>query len=99
VGGWPRISTAVAALRARAAAEGAGFFFLDAGDEFTGTLWDVVYRGQSVLPQLMNRVKPDLMVSRCQWCAHSQIVCVCVCVCVCLVCRRVKHGGNSGRGG
>lgn len=33
VGGWPRISSMVNALRLQAAKEGAAFFFLDAGDE------------------------------------------------------------------
>lgn len=62
VGGWPRISTAVKSLRLQAAREGAGFFFLDAGDEFTGTLWDAVYQGNTVAPLLLNNVKPDVMV-------------------------------------
>lgn len=63
VGGWPRISTAIKSLRLQAAKEGAGFFFLDAGDEFTGTMWDAVYQGQTVGPLLINKVKPDVMVS------------------------------------
>jgi 2',3'-cyclic-nucleotide 2'-phosphodiesterase (5'-nucleotidase family) len=65
VGGWPRISTAVKSLRRQAQQEGAAFWLLDAGDEFTGTMWDAVYSGQTVLPQLMNLVKPDAMVSVC----------------------------------
>jgi len=63
VGGWPRISTAVKSLRLQAQRENAAFFFLDAGDEFTGTMWDAVYQGQTVAPLLLNMVKPDAMVS------------------------------------
>lgn len=63
VGGWPRISSAVKSLRLQAQKEGAAFFFLDAGDEFTGTMWDAVYQGQTVAPLLLNKVKPDVMVS------------------------------------
>lgn len=62
VGGWPRISSAVKSLRLQAQKEGAAFFFLDAGDEFTGTMWDAVYQGQTVAPLLLNKVKPDVMV-------------------------------------
>lgn len=62
VGGWPRISSAVKSLRLQAEKEGAAFFFLHAGDEFTGTMWDAVYQGQTVAPLLMNKVKPDVMV-------------------------------------
>lgn len=62
VGGWPRISTAVKSLRLQAQKENAAFFFLDAGDEFTGTMWDAVYQGQTVAPVLLNMVKPDAMV-------------------------------------
>lgn len=61
VGGWPRISSAVKSLRLQAQKEGAAFFFLDAGDEFTGTMWDAVYQGQTVAPLLLNKVKPDVM--------------------------------------
>lgn len=63
VGGWPRISSAVKSLRLQAQKEGSAFFFLDAGDEFTGTMWDAVYQGQTVAPLLLNKVKPDVMVS------------------------------------
>jgi 2',3'-cyclic-nucleotide 2'-phosphodiesterase (5'-nucleotidase family) len=74
VGGWPRISTAVKSLRLQAAKENppAAFFFLDAGDEFTGTMWDAVYQGQTVTPSLLNKVKPDVMVS-----LHARY-CICI---------------------
>lgn len=62
VGGWARISSAVKSLRLQARKEGAAFFFLDAGDEFTGTMWDVVYQGQTVAPRILNMVAPDAMV-------------------------------------
>lgn len=63
VGGWARISTEVKSLRRQAAREGAAFWFLDAGDEFTGSLWDVVYQGQ-ITPLMQKKVKQDAMVGR-----------------------------------
>lgn len=65
MGGWPRVSTAVNSLRLQAQKEGAAFLFLHAGDEFTGTMWDAVYQGQTVAPQLLNMVKPNAMVRQC----------------------------------
>jgi hypothetical protein len=35
----------------------------DIGDEFDGTLWDIVYKGQATA-KLQNMVKPDAMVRR-----------------------------------
>uniref|UniRef100_A0A383W8U0 5'-Nucleotidase C-terminal domain-containing protein n=1 Tax=Tetradesmus obliquus TaxID=3088 RepID=A0A383W8U0_TETOB len=61
VGGWPRISTEIKALRLQAAREGAAFWFLDAGDEFTGSLWDVTYKG-AVTPYVQKAVGQDAMV-------------------------------------
>ncbi|KAF6254137.1 Metallo-dependent phosphatase-like protein [Scenedesmus sp. NREL 46B-D3] len=61
VGGWPRISSEIKALRKQAAREGAAFWFLDAGDEFTGSLWDVTYRG-AVTPYVQKTVGQDAMV-------------------------------------
>lgn len=60
VGGWARISTAVNAARKRAADQKAGFLFLDAGDEFDGSLWDVVAPGYAT-SVMQNIVKPDAM--------------------------------------
>lgn len=60
VGGWGRIATAVRAARQQAAKQNAGFLFLDAGDEFDGSLWDVVYKG-AASAVMQNLVKPDAM--------------------------------------
>jgi len=35
---------------------------LTPGDQFTGSLWDIVYKGQ-VTPLVQNKVKVDVMVS------------------------------------
>ena len=61
VGGWARIGAAVGTARRQAAREGAGFLFLDAGDEFDGSLWDVVYKGLATA-DVQNAVMPDAMV-------------------------------------
>lgn len=61
VGGWPRISSEIKALRLQAAREGAAFWFLDAGDEFIGSLWDVTYKG-AVTPYVQKAVGQDAMV-------------------------------------
>ncbi|KAI8473348.1 MAG: Metallo-dependent phosphatase-like protein [Monoraphidium minutum] len=60
LGGWARISTAVASARAEAARAKAPFLFLDIGDEFDGTLWDIVYRGMATA-RIQNMVQPDAM--------------------------------------
>lgn len=41
-GGYGRLSTMGRSLRQKAARAGATFYLLNAGDEFLGTLWDVV---------------------------------------------------------
>eukprot|EP00878_Enallax_costatus_P025591 GHUV01027395.1.p1 GENE.GHUV01027395.1~~GHUV01027395.1.p1 ORF type:complete len:465 (+),score=71.79 GHUV01027395.1:551-1945(+) len=61
VGGWARISTEIKSLRRQAVKEKAAFWFLDVGDEFTGSLWDVVYQGQ-ITPLLQKKVQQDAMV-------------------------------------
>ncbi|KIY99167.1 Protein 5NUC [Monoraphidium neglectum] len=61
LGGWGRISSYVNAARKKAAAAKAAFLFLDAGDQFDGTLWDVVYKGAATA-KMQNIVKPDVMV-------------------------------------
>ncbi|GBF87697.1 hypothetical protein Rsub_00408 [Raphidocelis subcapitata] len=61
LGGWARIATAVDWARKAAKKEkAAGFLFLDVGDQFDGTLWDIVYKGQATA-RLQNIVKPDAM--------------------------------------
>jgi hypothetical protein len=60
LGGWARIATAVADARRQAAADGAGFLFLDIGDEFDGTLWDIRYKGQATAA-IQRIVRPDAM--------------------------------------
>jgi hypothetical protein len=112
VGGWPRISTAVKSLRLQAAREGAGFFFLDAGDEYTGTLWDAVYQGNTVAPLLLNKVKPDVMVRvllacspvcRLHWCGNRensgcehQSTAVCLPACLAPALAAAQTLGNHG---
>lgn len=68
-GGYARIATQVTALRAAAKAENAAFLFLNAGDEFLGTLWDVLYRGYATallqrLPQLRYARTPNTHARR-----------------------------------
>lgn len=60
LGGWGRITSAVRAARKEAAKANAGFLFLDAGDEFDGTLWDVVYHG-AANAAMQNIAKQDVM--------------------------------------
>ncbi|GBF87994.1 hypothetical protein Rsub_00706 [Raphidocelis subcapitata] len=60
LGGWGRIATAVKGARKQAARENAGFLFLDAGDEFDGSLWDVVFKGAATAV-MQNIAKPDAM--------------------------------------
>jgi hypothetical protein len=40
---------------------------LTTGDQFTGSLWDIVYKGQ-VTPLVQNKVKVDVMVSKKRTC-------------------------------
>lgn len=60
-GGYGRITTMVHKLRLQAAKKGAAYYFLHAGDEFTGSTYDVVAPGEAeALLQRAPTWRPDV---------------------------------------
>ncbi len=60
-GGVARLATAIAAKRAEVAAEGGNLLVLDAGDQFSGSLFFTTFEGQAEI-EFMNRIGFDAMV-------------------------------------
>jgi len=60
-GGVARLATAIAEKRAEIAAEGGNLLVLDAGDQFSGSLFFTTFQGQAEI-EFMNRIGFDAMV-------------------------------------